>query len=793
MKNNYLICFCAVMLAVCQTCKKDEDTPALAEPYLPADPTEITLRATIALADSRKENAALSTDFQWAEADSVGIFMKRNESFRSERYALLPSSLSSDRRDALFTGALRWEKNALQHNFYAYYPKAAGAADATQIPVTIPAVQEQSGGSSSHLARYSTLVASPAVVTAPRDITDVGQNKSVNMDFISAFATIEFRFASYKEEGLQISKVTLASDNGDLAVTNGMLDLTNPDFSSGFAMISGGAKSASVSLNITNPPTVPVSERYMLIPNNDASKPANPEIVFPASLTVLPNINAVPNDPSREEKWTISLETSMGSFTQAIPRRRMKPGEKYIIEHVVITSDTTGLNLTPPVDNTPGAPWDGATVAPQASQIDNAAKKVTIKHPGELAWLAQIVNCVRSPELGVDTFFRSYTVVLDNNIHLGDREWTPIGNTIGSGKEYIFQGTFDGQGHMISNFKITSSGNAAYVYAGLFGCSGAQAIRNLRVEGATINLQVLTSASLAYVGGIVAYAPASHPANISSCSFDGTIDVNYSTHAWSVGGICGYALGGGSITSCSSSARIAGINAIANSARADIGGIAGYAAGTRIKDCLFTGEVEGNGQWNAGGIAGNATGAIVASKNTGSIMCNGRQVVIGGVVGLGRCDVISCYNTGTVNASGGAGIYDYKGVGGVAGSLSMGGMGLGGKTLKGCYSTGAVTRATALGNRTGNVVGWYEPLTASLPFNYDKISNNYYSPRGMTADSPTNIGVNRITQFSAGAWPATSMDGWGVGDGSGDNKYWNPDFPTSFGSSYPVLHWEVVR
>jgi hypothetical protein len=799
MKNNHLLCLSVFMLAlaVCPSCKKEKDFQETPDPYVPADPTEITVKATIALSDSRKNNAALVTNFCWSEADSIGIVMQRNESVSSESYALQPSSLSSDGRNAQFTGALRWEKNALQHNFYAYYPKVAGAAGAAQIPVTIPAVQTQAGGSYEHLKAYSTLVASPAIVIAPKDITDVEQNKSVSLDFISAFAVIEFRFASFWREGLgasrddatlKISKVTLTSDGGSFAVTGGTLDLTNPDFSTSFAHISGGVRASEVALNITDPLTVPLSEKMSIISGDDASKPANLEITFPASLTVLPNINA--QSAGAEEKWTAVVETDKGTFTRTAPRRNMRPGEKYIIEQVLIAFDTAGLNLGgDPVDNTPGLPWNGDVTAPPAEQVDNDAKTVTIKEPGELAWLAQVVNRERNPELGVDTFFRGYTVVLDNNIHLGDREWTPIGKAFESGKENVFKGIFDGQGRLISNFKITSTNNAEFLYAGLFGYSGAQAIRNLRVQDATITLNSLAAASIAYVGGIVGYAPSLFPVSISNCSFSGTITVNYGAHSWSAGGICG-SVNSGSITACQSSVKITGTNTITGSICASIGGIVGYANGVKIKDCLFEekGEVEGIGYWYAGGIAGNIAGssAIVASKNAGTIKCNGGEAIAGGIVGLGRADVIACYNTGSIAVAGGTSIYDHKGVGGVAGSLYSG------KTLKGCYSTGTVGRTANFSSRAGNVIGWYEPVTASIAYKYDNIHNNYFAPRSMTGDAPSNIGLGRITQFAADAWPSQSMDGWGVGNGASDNTYWNKDFPTSYGTSYPTLHWEVV-
>ena len=61
--------------------------------------------------------------------------------------------------------------------------------------------------------------------------------------------------------------------------------------------------------------------------------------------------------------------------------------------------------------------------------------------------------------------FKDQTVKLTADIDLQNEEWTPIGNI-----EAFFQGTFDGQGHTISNLKITkgTSNIAANCYIGFF-------------------------------------------------------------------------------------------------------------------------------------------------------------------------------------------------------------------------------------------------------------------------------------------------------------------------------------
>lgn len=103
--------------------------------------------------------------------------------------------------------------------------------------------------------------------------------------------------------------------------------------------------------------------------------------------------------------------------------------------------------------------------------------------------------------------------------------WQPIGN--GSSSLSAFSGTFNGNGHTISNLWINRSSS---IYIGLFGyiTSGAN-ISNLNVEGNYKGSSV--------VGGIVGYVYSSSSRdaiNISSCSFRG--EINGSS---SVGGIIG--------------------------------------------------------------------------------------------------------------------------------------------------------------------------------------------------------------------------------------------------------------
>lgn len=95
-------------------------------------------------------------------------------------------------------------------------------------------------------------------------------------------------------------------------------------------------------------------------------------------------------------------------------------------------------------------------------------------------------------KVNAGTNYNGYVVKLEADLDLsGISSWTPIGRvyTDGSDKYYDFYGTFDGQGHTISN--LTVGNNDSYTSEdghnkGLFGGTRNATVRNLIVENATI-------------------------------------------------------------------------------------------------------------------------------------------------------------------------------------------------------------------------------------------------------------------------------------------------------------------
>lgn len=134
-----------------------------------------------------------------------------------------------------------------------------------------------------------------------------------------------------------------------------------------------------------------------------------------------------------------------------------------------------------------------ATITPETLNMEAIEFTVQVKDWEEANFDYDITNAIRisTPE-GLMEFAKKVnagewlkqTVILEEDIDLSQvstraatyAEWTPIGN-----RTHWFAGTFDGQGHKISNYQVTTTEGPA----GLFGYARAT-IKNLKVENVTI-------------------------------------------------------------------------------------------------------------------------------------------------------------------------------------------------------------------------------------------------------------------------------------------------------------------
>ena len=258
--------------------------------------------------------------------------------------------------------------------------------------------------------------------------------------------------------------------------------------------------------------------------------------------------------------------------------------------------------------------------------IDDNAKTVEISSASAMSAFAVMVNNGEA--------FENYTVTLNADIDLNNQPWTPIGTSTNA-----FKGTFDGNGHKISNLKAgTNSQNDV----GLFGYTTDGTIKNIHIHNAEIkgylNVGVVAGTpytteysdikvtglvkveGYAYVGGMFGKNAYANLTDLTIEADEGSYvraeSNNYRTY---VGGVVGFmGEGGHSVSDVVSNIDVYG-------STCDVGGITGIAHyNNQFINCKCTGDITlGNAQdpgdqFEIGGIAGvwhNENGTTVTFTN----------------------------------------------------------------------------------------------------------------------------------------------------------------------------------
>ena len=276
--------------------------------------------------------------------------------------------------------------------------------------------------------------------------------------------------------------------------------------------------------------------------------------------------------------------------------------------------------------------WDGKTATEPAKDANGVYQ---ISNGAELAWFAQQVNKGGNAKI---------SAVLTNDIELAGFEWTPIGMNSWGKK---FAGSFDGQGHKISNLSIDYIGtNTQVPYKGLFGyvegsSSKHAVIQNLTVQG---NMVLTSSKNVigAHSGGVIGRVDYADITNVHS---EVNVTVKRVGGNWdNLGGLVGYANNSTTIKDCSNSGDVTGYRYA--------GGIAGNLSGnSSIINCTNSGNVTCAGSGAAGMAANVGDGcAITGCVNSGTIKSTGANV--GGIAGdVAKAEISNCYNSGKIDCS----------------------------------------------------------------------------------------------------------------------------------------------
>ena len=445
-------------------------------------------------------------------------------------------------------------------------------------------------------------------------------------------------------------------------------------------------------------------------------------------------------------------------------------------------------------------------------KVDSKTTFISISDVAGLNKLSSLVNDNTTP-----FDFSGYTIKLTKNLTLDDPNpnqpnFTPIGKD----EPHKFNGTFDGQGHTISNLHVSG-----VKYAGLFGYLGSNAtVKNLGIINSEISV---TADNYTLSGGIAAY----NQGTITNCYNTGAVNSTGDS-----GGIAAY--NQGTITNCYNTGAVeAHVNSI--DLNADSGGIAGRNFGT-ITNCYNAGNIEADSidlNANLGGIAGRNFGTIKNCYNTGAVNAtinnNTAAAASGGIAGYNYGTIANCYNTGAVNAI----IDNTAASGGIAGwnegtiencyntgaleahaatgtDVYSGGIAaLNSGKIENCYNTGTVTATSAdaysggiAGRNFGTIKNCYNTGAVNATINNNTaaaasggiagsneggtIKNCYYLD-GCVSNSTCNEGTELTSDAMTGLklLSGTGENSTNLNDGQ-DPKPWSPDI---FGvnNEYPIL------
>ena len=274
---------------------------------------------------------------------------------------------------------------------------------------------------------------------------------------------------------------------------------------------------------------------------------------------------------------------------------------------------------------------------------------------GSKAELIEFANRVNSGDN-----FEGKLVVLTADIDLENMAWTPIGyDSYGTAPAdaVSFNGTFDGQGHTISN--LTDEGyvpsivtNGEYGF-GLFGYAYGASFKNVNLKDVNIHADGLDEGDGAGVAALVGYYRIKNntPFVIENCHLlSGSV---YATN--NMGGLVGYMYGyvtsaedyilnlDGRIVNCTNSATVTtklreagGIVGLVDTSASTSADVMKVRGDLLFENCKNYGDITANE-----GAGNSCAGGILGRDNTGDLWYFGGRVVFD-----------SCYNSGTITAYG---------------------------------------------------------------------------------------------------------------------------------------------
>lgn len=355
---------------------------------------------------------------------------------------------------------------------------------------------------------------------------------------------------------------------------------------------------------------------------------------------------------------------------------------------------------------------NGETAYPVMTGSAKTTLNATVKFAGGNGSLNDPYQIATAQQLDGVRYHLDSNFVLIDDIDLSEYEnWEPIGGYVDVEPGDGLRGTFDGQGHTISNLKMdytimpTGDSHPDY-YFGLFSDTTlSPGIRNVNLENIDINISgegdIINpgvNESAVYISGFSTKASL-----LSNIHISGKIVSSVKSDSY-IGGISYI---GNEIINSSNSAEIK----VFSSENLEIGGIASGAnlgrITTKIYNCNNYGNIYATTSGDnlyVGGVIANDGGTFISNcNNYGNLEGNSNDTVeLGGIVAEGqKTDILTCANYGRLSArtyamiSTGAGTY--------VGGIIADGDGSDNNPLKveNCVNFGNLTSFATTNNRDG--------------------------------------------------------------------------------------------
>ena len=318
-----------------------------------------------------------------------------------------------------------------------------------------------------------------------------------------------------------------AEGNGNTAIKSVRVKYNNNVFTT-FNAVSGefsGGKSYEYTLEGTD-----YSTSYYA-PEKDENDVVTGQTIFADYIPVQKN-----GDHAAPFEITVEYndgETYTREFTQDIPVRRNA------LTTLKGNFFTAGAEITVTVDDAFDVNME------KVNGVDGVFTDVNgkyyISNANGLMWVSEQVNTMEHYVNQAANIFDGKTVYIINDIDLGGAEWRPIGDYAFS--RTSFNGTFDGQGHTISNFKVTEpvkwTEKVTEASYGFFG-NVKGTVKNLTIKNATVNPE----------GGRYSAALVGRLHNGGAVENCHVVNSSVTINHWQVGGLVGQN-NNGNIIGCS--------------------------------------------------------------------------------------------------------------------------------------------------------------------------------------------------------------------------------------------------